>query len=421
MSASFIIILLSLLLLASAFFSGSETALFSVSSSTLQGWRESGSASQKLAARLMDDQHGTLTTILLGNNFVNILTAVVFHQLLRDELIAGPEAPVIAGFAVTGILLVFGEVSPKTIAYAKARKLAPRVAPLIKLLATVLYPLVAFLKGISGAMLKLLGGPKTSTAISVDEYQTFVDLAGKMGVFSPDELTMFNKVFALREIRVSQIMIPRTDVKCVERTLTAQELTGKIREHRHRYLPVVTGGLDKVDGVLDVARFHRLKPKWRKNWQLTCLFSPIFVPESVSVNRALAQLREAKQGIAFVVDEYGGVEGLITLEDIYEQVVGELSDEFDQPEWQITAIKAAHWRLSGLIPLTQLHAQLGFELPESKADSLGGFLAEQLEHIPSAGEAVKLADCRFVVRSVHRNRVLEVDLLEDPGKEEASA
>ncbi len=411
-------ILMVVLFTASAFFSSSETALFSVNSTTLQGWKETGTPAQQLTGRLMDDHHSTITTILLGNNFVNILTAVVLSRLLVSLFPArnADFIKVISVLVNTCLLLALGEVTPKAIAYSMANRHAPRVAPVIHLLRTILRPLVALLKGVSGLILKALRADDKSNAISIEEYQTFTRMAHRMGVFNAAEVEMFDRVFALRETHVGRFMIPRPDVGTVDISMSPAEVSEAVREHCHRFLPAVDGDLDDVKGILDVTKFALLAEAEKKNWPACCLLPPLFIPENGRTHAVLAELKQAQQGIAFAVNEYGGIEGLITAEDIYEQMVGDLEDEFDQPAWYITEVSKDHWRLSGMIPLQQVEKHFGISFADTSVETVAGLLAEKLEHIPDTDESCTWEGHRFVVRQTHRNRVLEVDVFKTGDK-----
>jgi CBS domain containing-hemolysin-like protein len=402
-----------LLFAGSAFFSGSETALFSLTFPTLHTWESQGTHAQRLAAGLMVDHHRTLIAILLGNNFVNILAAVLFNRLMRLWLHGlGHGAPVIAGFAVTAFLLVFGEVTPKTIAYARAVPLAPRAAPVIRLCARLFAPLIVLLDRLSGLVLRVLGGGRAlaSNAISPEEFQTFVDIGNSVGAFSGDDAQLLDRIFRLRTTPAAAVMRPRVDVGCVDVSWDVERLMAAIRQACHRRLPAVDGSLDRLLGVLEVKQFLRATPEDRERWAETCLRPAVFVPENATLNQVLHTLREQRRGMCFVVDEYGGASGLITMEDITERLVGDVADEFDRPAWEVTELGVGHWRLSGLVPLDQLAESLPFELPETSADTLGGMLTEQLGHLPRTGQTVEFAALRCVVRRVDRRRVLEADV-----------
>ena len=420
----FLIILLIVLLLASAFFSSSETALFSINHTTLERWRQEGSPSQNLVSKLMADHHRTLTVILLGTNFVNISTAFVFNTLAGNEInnmtmqITGSEnqalGPVVASLCVTSILLVFGEVTPKAIAFAKAQVLAPAFAPTLNFICICLKWLAVPISTISANALRTFGNKseENSTAINVDEYDTFIELGNTMGVFNEDEVSLFRKVFDLRVTNAAKIMIPRTDVCYVSQDLTPDELFIELRRYQHSFLPVVDEDLDNIKGILDVKAFCQMDPEHRDRWQEN-LQPPLYVPEKSKLNIIYGELKKSRQGMALVVDEYGGIEGMITSEDIYEQLVGDLSDEFDQNYWSITKITDYKWRVNGHIPLKELCEEFEFDIAESSADSLGGYISESFERIPEVGDELQLGDFTVRVISMANTRVLDVDLIKD--------
>ncbi len=421
------------LLLASGFFSGSETALFSISPSTLHRWRESGTPGQRLVAELMQDHHATLTAILLGNNFVNLLSPVILGMIITQMDIVKEAVhhgadwmrvdhtvahSLVTGLLTTGFLLVFGEVTPKAMAYSSARKVAPFAARPLSILRKCLAWVITLLKYASSRILNLLSRRRHVTAISTEEYQSFTRLAQDIGVFEKEEVELFNKVFALHDTNVSQVMIPRTDVKWVDQKTEAEDLVNFVHEYRHRYLPVADDNMDNVVGILDVFRFSMLSDDKLATWRDSCLSKPIFLPEFGKANVALAELRKHRQEMALVVNEFGGVEGLITVEDIYEEIVGEIFDEFDQPAWKLTRISDNAWRLSGHTPLLQLTEEHGIDFGETESDTVAGLMAERLGHLPKRGEFLQVDDWTLSVRMRKRYRVIEIDLRHEPKSEE---
>jgi putative hemolysin len=418
MDALFIgqLILLVALLALSAFFSGSETALFSLSSTKLKNWKESGTPKQRSTARLMDDHHATLVAILLGTNCVNIMTAILFSRL-TERYVEGSAGPVVAGLLVTVLLLVFGEVTPKTIAYSKAQPIAVAVAGPIRLCRTLMGPLIGVLKAVSSHILAWLGPDDRVAAMSPEELQTFVAQGQLVGAFSPAEARMLNETFQLRETLTRSVMVPRTDVLTVDVSCDPATLLEHIRDYCHRRVPVIDGDLDDAVGILDVKRFLRAEPAQRERWTEHCVAPPVFIPELTSLDKALKVLREARRGMCLVVDEYGGIAGAITVEDIFEEILGELSDEYDQPTWEVTLIDSGHWRLSGLIPLADLLDRLPVELPETSADTLSGLITEHLDDMPEVGHSVSIGRYRFNVIEVNRRRIGTVDLIDTLAKE----
>jgi|GEM_PF-514974 CBS domain containing-hemolysin-like protein len=404
--ATLIILIIALLGL-SAFFSGSETALYSLRHTTLEGWLHNGTPQQRIVAALMRDTHTTLITILLVTNFVNILASVLIAKLASTYL-SGTQATLVAGVMATIVILIFGEVIPKTFAYTRPEHLAPKLAPIILFCRTLFAPAVHLIRRITTAILGSAALP--SNAITVEEYESFININKNVGAFAAPEAQLLEEIMQLRTIAAVNVMVPRIDVLTVDVHDDELKIINAIRQYRHRRLPVVDGDLDNIVGVMDVKTYTMSAPAVRRNWTKTCLRKPLFVPELAKLNSVLGQLREQSQGVCFVVDEYGGIEGMLTVENILEEIVGEMSDEYDGQDLEITEIHPGHWRLNGLLQLHDLQEAIDIELPETTSANITGFITEQLSRMPINGDQLTVGNFRFVIRAVHRHRVLELDL-----------
>lgn len=413
-------LMLVLLIVLSGIFSGSETALYALSRPTLARWRESGTASQKTVAQLMEDHHSTLTVILLGNNFVNILSAWIFTKLIMSlatrfwpDYTLHNEATLIliSGFLVTAVLLLFCEVTPKSLAIGMSQSVAVHVALPLNVLLGVMRPVVSLLKSMSSYALVLVGHRDEGTAITVDEYQTYIGLGRNLGVFTAGEEQLLQQVFKLRGRSVAATMTPRVDMQTVRADASEAEVDAAIRAYCHRRVPVIGDDADDIVGVLNVKRFTLASAEKRADWRNTCVVKPLFVPEQADLNQVLALLREADQGMVLVVDEYGGLAGLLTVEDILEQVVGDLTDEYDQPSYQIAQLRPDHWRVNGSTPVGELEALLAIDLSESDADTVGGLVMELADSLPEEKATYRLQEYELVVRKMAEKRVLEVDII----------
>lgn len=430
MTLEVLIAIMVVLMFGSAFFSSSETSLFSLSRPTLKRWRESGKGMERVTARLMDDQHATLSAILLGNNFVNLLSALILLRIINksvhltnavtwlaanlrlDQELAVELVSVLIN---TCILLLFGELTPKAIAYSMPNRLAPKIAGPISMLKTVTYPFIFLLKKASNMVLSMIGGQTKSHAISAEEYRTFTRLEHKVGVFEAAEVDLFEKVFRLREVRVGQIMTPRPDIIYADASCGLSELEDRLRSSKHTMIPIVNEDLDHVKGILDVKRFILLDYDEREEWLDTCLDKPVYLPENAHADLAMEQFRQNGTRMAMVVNEFGGIEGIITVEDLLEEVVGEIYDEFDKPHWSINTIGDDEWRLSGLTPLEELGRRFSFDFGESEADTVAGYLSERLDRVPEKGDVLTEGVWRFRVRRTHKHRIIEIDLRKHKG------
>jgi len=395
----------------SGFFSASETALFSLSDPTIKRWRARGDRWQKLAARLMAEQHRTLVVILVGNNFVNVLGTLLFTHLFTTWLVTGQHGAPLAALAVTAILLVFCEVTPKTLALVKSLAIAPLVAPVILGLGYALAPVVKVMQAASGVLLRLLGSGPGSTPISPPEFETFIANGERVGVFDAGEAHLLSRILRLRDCPASRVMIPRVDILSVDLAMDAETVAQFARAHRHRRLPVIDGSLDQIKGVIDTREFLSAPPVARAQWRVTMVRPALFVPLSTPLYRVLERMRREQAQLTITVDEFGGIAGLLSYEDVFEELVGEVQDEFDVPHWQVTSIGPRHWRLSGLTPLHVVEKEFHLDLEEAYSDTLGGLVAERLGRLPAPGDTVLLSHYRVEVRRVDRRRVLEVDMI----------
>ena len=359
------------------------------------------------------DHHGTLVAILLGTNFVNNMTAILVNRVAQAYEL--PAASVIAVVISTVVVLILGEITPKTIAFTKAEALAPKAARLLSYLIAPLRPFIFVIRGVSGRLLRLFGKGVQSVAITVEEYRTFLAMGEKAGAFPARELDMLNGILALRETKASQAMTPRVEVCTVDASDDIESVYVRMRQARHRRLPVVDGDLDNVVGVLNCANLLRLSPSQEQHWQERCLDTPLFLPEMASLSQVLGQLRARRAPIAMMVDEFGGVSGLLSTEDIIEEILGdELLDEFDRPPPEIARIQEGHWRLDGRMAATEVAAAIpGFELGESNANTMSGLVTEGLGAVPETGDTWANGEYQIKVFRVRRGRILEVDVIRE--------
>jgi CBS domain containing-hemolysin-like protein len=188
------------------------------------------------------------------------------------------------------------------------------------------------------------------------------------------------------------------------------ELEDRVRSSKHTKLPIVDKDMDTVKGLLDAPRFIMLDYDDRKNSRDTSLIKPVYLPENAHAYQAMEQFRQNEVRMAMVVNEYGGIEGIVTMEDLLEEIVGEIYDEFDKPHWNAVETGDAEWRVTGLAPLEDLGEKLGFDFGATEADTLAGFVSEQLERIPEKGDVLTTNGWRFRVRRVHKRRIMEVDV-----------
>lgn len=426
------IVALVILIGMSGFFSGSETALTSLgklrSKRLITDMGEETDVGFIRNLRYwLDNSQEVLISILIGNNLVNIgasaLATVVATEVflvlfgtsgssVQSSLAWGSGTAV---GVITFLVLIFGEITPKSYAKQNCERMARWVLPPIIMFTRALYPLILVFRGLTRVLIRMAGGslPKDQTKITEEELKTLV-LAGRQeGTLEETELQMLHSVFEFDETVVREIMVPRIDVKGVEVNSSFQDVVELARDTGFSRFPVYEEELDQVVGILNIKDvLIEFGNQEQGSFELRELARPAyFVPESKKVNQLLSEFRRNQVHMAIVVDEYGGTSGLITLEDILEQIVGEIHDEFDEERDWVLTIQDGTYLVDARIDLDDLVDRLDVELPAEQYDSLGGMIVEELGDIPQEGAEVRYNGMKFVVVSADRKRVKKVRMI----------
>jgi len=405
------------LLCASAFFSGSETALFNLSRDQLRRFRASRSAFQRLAARLMDDPRRLLVTVLFGNMTVNTAFFATSVMLIPDFERLDPARATLWRYAITIVaplvVIVFGEVVPKAVAVTMPARLAPLAGPVLAVLERVVMPIRLVLGTVFiGPLERLITGPprpRERTLLTTDELQEIVEVAAREGAVSPDESDMLTEVLELAETKVREVMVPRVEMTaCDVATPTAQVLD-RFRRAGHTKIVVYEDEIDQVRGVVyaKTAFLNATRP-------LAELVRPVhFVPVMKTVESLLKEFRARKIQFALVVDEYGGLAGLVTLEDCLEAIVGSIGDETDQPEPEpVRRVSDAEYLLDGDLSVRSWADLFEQDLPAraGRYATVAGLVTWLLGRVPRMGDSVRWRNLEFAVEEVRSRRVTRVRL-----------
>ena len=398
------LIALAVLLAVSAFFSGSETAFFSLSRDRLRRFRMSGKGTERLAAHLVDNPRSLLVTLLFGNMIVNVTYfalsgEIIWKAAVRFGSLGGLAASTIMLLAV----IILGEVTPKTIAATAPVGLARLATLPLYLLRGLLTPIIWLLDHLLVEPLtRLVTGRRGDVTgddifVTTDELQAIVDLAREEGTVSRDESDMINEVLELHEVRLPEIMVPRVDmIACSIDTPTA-ELLELFRHHLVKRIVIYRGQIDDVVGLANArtAFLHPERP-------VSQIVEPVlFVPEQQTVEALLKQFRRQKAQFAIVVDEFGGTAGLVTLEDCVEEIVGELREEHEPHEEPVKRLDQRRFELAGDLSIRGWHDYLPTALAaDMDVTTLGGFVTRLLGRIPKAGDTCMYGNLRFTVLEV---------------------
>ena len=402
------LIILLILLLLSAFFSSAETALTTVNKIRIRSLADEGSKRAKTVLEITDNSGKMLSAILIGNNIVNLSAASLTTSLAYSF---GGSMVAIASGILTVLILLFGEITPKTMATLHSEKMSLLYAPVISIFMKVMTPAIFIINGMSMGVLFLLRvDPKAGKrAMTENELRTIVDVSHEDGVIESDEKEMIYNVFDLGDARAKDVMVPRVHVTFADAESTYEELIELFREDKFTRLPVFQETTDNVIGTInmkDLLLFDNTKEFHIRD----ILREAYFTYEYKSISELLVEMRQASFNIAIVLDEYGETAGLITLEDILEEIVGEIHDEYDENEEDfVKEVGEREYIIEGSMNLDDLNDRLDLNLASEDYDSLGGFIIEHLDRLPETGDSIVTEDgIRLIVESLDKNRIESV-------------
>ena len=394
------------LLCFSFFFSCTETTLFSLS--PFQVKKLSRGRLGSLISWLLANPRWLLTSILIGNMFVNILSSMLGESLLRTAF--GNEGTVAAIFVMTFAILVMGEVTPKTIAIQCNTRFAPIVAPIIKLIGRLLYPIRCVVIFVSDRIIGLFSGhaPPADHTVTEDEIKTAIRIGSHEGVVDTREKAMIQGVFDFATRRVTTLMRPRKEITAFEVGRPLSEIEEEIRRNGYSRIPVYEKNLDNIIGILYAKDL--LGPRGRApGAELRGLLRPAyFVPETKNASSLLREFRRRKIHLAVVVDEYGGVAGIVTLEDLIEQIIGEIRDKGEPTAPLFKQLGKNSFRVKARMELTEFNGLFGTELKDSGNTTIGGFLTARAGRIPPEGARMRHGGILFIVSAAQKNRIREI-------------
>lgn len=415
------LVVILILLGLSAFFSSSETALTTVNKIRIRNLAEAGNKSAEWVLKLSENQGRMLSAILIGNNVVN-LSASSMLTVLATEVFGSKSAGAATGL-LTLLILIFGEITPKTVATLDSERNALRFAHAIYVIMVVLTPVIYLVNQMSSGVLKLLkvDPNKRGDDMTEDELRTIVEVGHEKGVIESEEKQMINNVFDLGDSVAKDIMIPRIDMIFINIEADFEELLEVFRRERYTRLPVYKDTTDNVVGIINIKDMLLIKD--REHFSIEeHLRQPLYTFESKKLSELMVEMRKTSNNIVIVLDEYGATAGLVTLEDILEEIVGDIRDEYDEDEEnELILIQEGEYLVEGSMKLDDLNDKLGLKLISEDYDSVGGLVIEQLDHLPSQGEAVEWDGIRLLVEHVEKNRIDKIRIyLPVSGEEEDS-
>lgn len=410
-----ILTLLILCIVCSAFFSGSEIALSSLGKITLKRLSKENPHKKKQFDLLLSNPSRWLVTILIGNNLANIAAASLATVLVENWLggTQGKIVGIVTG-VMTFIILVFGEVAPKRYCREHAEKVSLRVIKPIFFLSTILSPVVKALTFLTQGILRVPSDESLmSKPITEKEIHALIDIGQEEGALEEREEQLLHSALEFDETRVKEIMTPRTKVVAIPAEASLVELSKLTNEVGYSRIPVYEGRLDNIVGIAYIKDLLSISDKWDKLKVKDIMHPPVFVPYTTRLSELLHQLQREKIHLAIVVDEYGGMAGIVTIEDLLEELVGEIEDESDKafPE-KIQLLKDGSALVEGDTDIDEINEKLGTSLPEKALtfESIGGFIFNYLGRIPKQGETIVKDGVKIEVVDVDARHIKKVKI-----------
>ena len=394
------LIILLVLLFLSAFFSSAETAMTTVNRIRIRSLADDGNARAKTLLKITDDPAKFLSAILIGNNIVNLSAASLTTSLAYG---LGGSMVAIASGILTLLILLFGEITPKTMATIHSEKISLLYAPVISIFIRLMTPVIFIVNGLANIILRIIHvDPNANTNVMTEnDLRTIVDVSHEDGVIESEEKEMINNVFDLGDAKAKDVMVPRVHVTFADVNSTYDELIDIFREDKFTRLPIFEDTTDNVIGTINMKDLLLYDNK--KDFHLRdILREAYFTYEYKNISELLLEMRESSFNIAIVLDEYGETAGLITLEDLLEEIVGEIRDEYDDNEEDfIQEIGPHEYLVEGSTNLEEINDRLDLDLSSDDYDSVGGLIIEHLDRLPEAGDEITTEDgIRMIVEKL---------------------
>ncbi|MDF1801682.1 HlyC/CorC family transporter [Thalassovita sp.] len=410
-----------LLLVLSGFFSGSETALTAASRGKLRAQADKGSRGAQRALDITEDNERLIGSVLLGNNLVNILAASLATSLFTRAF--GESGVALATLVMTLLVLIFAEVLPKTYAITNAERAAAGVSPIIQVVITVFSPMVTAVRWLVRLVLRVFGikaDPDSHILAVREEIAGALYLGHSEGVVEKEDRDRILGALDLSERAVEEIMLHRSQIEMINADDSPEQILSQCLQSNHTRLPVFQGDPDNIVGVVHAKDLLRGMHKLAFGPQANGLteFSiqdvampPYFIPDTTTLDDQMRQFLRRRTHFALVVDEYGSLEGLITLEDILEEIVGEITDEFDpDADHPIQKTKEGHFLIEGAMTIRDLNRATDWSLPDEEANTIAGLVIHEAQMIPDVGQVFNFHGFRFEVRGRDGNRITNLKI-----------
>lgn len=404
-----LIVLLSL----SGLFSGAETSLSSINLIRIKQLKKKGIKEAEILERLLNKSSRILATILIGNNIVNIAATAIATELTLN-IFEGKQATFLVTLIMTVLILVFGEITPKTYSSYNAEKVAMKLGRPLEILSVIFSPLLLVLNKVTRIIIRSVGGNinNNRTTVSEEEIKTLVDVGEEAGIIEKQERDMIESIFEIGDIKVTEVMVPRIDIVYLEENVSLEKAIKKVIKYGYSRIPVIGESVDNIIGIIyakDLLSCYLMNREEEVN--IKSMIRPAYyVPQSKKAIDLLTEMQLEKVHISIVLDEYGGTLGLVTIEDILEEIVGDILDEYDDENNLIDHIDNDVLIVNSKISIEETSNLLDVELPMDEFESLGGFVFNLLGRIPRVGDIIEYNDTVFKVLEVHNRRIRKIEI-----------
>ena len=405
-----LLLILILLLALSAFFSSAETAFTTVSNIKIRSLIDEGNKKAILVDKIIDNKSKMLSAILIGNNLVNIISSALATVLAQK--LYGEYAISFATGLLTILILIFGEITPKTLATINALKLSLIYSNIIYVLMFILTPFIYIINFLSGLLMRLIGINPNAKVSSITEIElrTIVDVSHEEGVIEKEERQMINNVFDFGDAIASDVMVPKVDMTMADINSTYDELIQIFRKERFTRIPIYQDSTDNVIGIINMKDLLLYNPNHIFDIR-NFLRSAFFTYEGKKISELMMEMKKTSVNIVIVLDEYGVTSGLITLEDLLEEIVGEIHDEYDlDDDYSVREISSNKYLIEGHIKISDLNDRLNLNLNSEEYDSVGGLIIEKLDRFPNPGDKIIIDNISLKVISMDKMRIDTVEI-----------
>lgn len=396
----------------SAFFSASETALMSLSKIRIRYMVDENIKGASLVSKLVENPGKLLSAILIGNNVVNIGASALATSLAITYF--GQNGVGIATAIMTVLVLIFGEITPKSIAARNSEKVSLKVSRPIYVITTIFTPIALVFTYVTNGIVKLFGGKVEmgKPYITEEELKTIVDVSHEEGVLEVEEKQMIYNVFEFGDSQVKDVMVPRTDMVAVEVNSSYEDIIEVFKREQFSRVPVYKDTTDNIVGILHIKNlvfYDSSKGKFDIN---DYMIKPYFTYEFKPTTELFEEMRKNRIAMTVVLDEYGGTAGIITTEDLVEEIVGEIEDEYDDDEHhEIEVIKEDEYIVDGSAKIDLVNEMIGTNIESEDFDSIGGFVIGEIGGFPKKGETVECGNIKFIIEDIDKNRIKKLKIL----------